>query len=196
MGRKTERSRRATKRRDVALRLERPPRWATAALLVSSFLLAVEFLLAPLSFVRNGGETVTVDTATATSCHRDAITGWAQYGCALEKDGAPYEPSLVHRPLLKTWRPVHGKVTFEIRVEHGKGGTSYEMVKKGTSRPSFVWAILCVLVYFGAGGAIFLLMRRALRWCAGLLRRSADRMAGQGAVEKGHANSAANQKGA
>ncbi|MBD2899085.1 hypothetical protein amrb99_80670 [Actinomadura sp. RB99] len=194
MGRKTERSRRARKRRDLALRLERPPRWATATLLISSFLLAVEFLLAPLSFVRNGGKTLTVDTATVTSCHRDAITGWAQYGCALEKDGAPYEPSFVHRPRLKTWRPVHGKVTFEIREVRGKAGTSYEIVKKGTSRPSFIWAVLCALVYFGAGGAIFLLLLKLLKGCAGLLRRSADRATGQGAVETGQANAAKTRK--
>lgn len=114
----------------------------------------------------------------------------------MHQDGAPYAPSFVHRPLLKTWRPVHGKVTFEIREEHGKGGTSYEMVRKGTSRPSFPWAILCVVVYFGAGGAIFILMRKALRLCAGLLRRSADRAANLGALEKGHAHHTENRKSA
>lgn len=196
MGRKTERSRRARKRRDLALRLERPPRWAAATLLLASFLLAVEFLLAPMSFVRNGGKTVTVDTATATSCHRDVITGWAQYACALEKDGAPYESWFVHRPLLKTWRPVHGTVTFEIREEHGKSGTSYEIVKEGTSRPSFIWAILCAVFYFGAGGAIFLLLLKLLRVCGGLLRRSADRVARQGATGKGEGNAAETQKSA
>ncbi|QKG21681.1 hypothetical protein ACTIVE_3319 [Actinomadura verrucosospora] len=148
-------------------------------MLLSSFVLAIEFLLAPMAFLRNGGETIVVDTATATSCHRTVITGWTQYGCALEKDGEPYRAPYIDRPELKTFRPVHGKVTFAIREEHGRYGTSYEIVKKGTWRPSFVLIILATLFYFVMGGVIFALMRRTMKGCAALLYRSADRIAAE-----------------
>ncbi|MBO2465864.1 hypothetical protein [Actinomadura violacea] len=181
MGRKTERSRRSRKRRELARRIANPPNWVFMAMLFSSFVLSIEFLLAPMSFVRNGGETIAVDTATVTSCHRTVITGWAQYGCALEKDGEPYRPVYIHSPLLKTFRPVHGKVRFEVREDHGKSGTSYEIVKEGTWRPSFVLLILVALFYFVMGGVIFSLLRRAMKGCAALLYRSADRIAAENA---------------
>ncbi|KAB2364192.1 hypothetical protein [Actinomadura montaniterrae] len=149
-----------------------------AILLVPGFVLAVEACLALYSFTDNGGSAVARDSATAGPCHRDMVTGWAQYACGLRKDGKPYEPGIpMNRPTLKSWKPVHGSVEFEIRESHGKGGTRYQIVKEGTARPLILGLILMPFLFFGVIVLVYKLLRALLRRSANLVRPSADLLA-------------------
>lgn len=94
------------------------------------------------------------------------------YRCDLETpDGFPISTSFIGADEIKTAKPLHGKVDFELRtMPKGKSGRWYLSVEKGSPRHSLWWQAPVTLLAMGMFAGTYFGLLGLLRLAAKAVR--------------------------